>query len=366
MRFDKCIAVILLLVLQYQLISCSGKDEDAIHPTVGDVTESVYASGIIKAEKQYTVYATVNGILKRIVVSVGQKIQKGQLLFELDQNKAALNTQDAQLAYQLSRENSRYVQDKVSEMEMRVQTAKDRLALDESIYNRNKRIRQYNVISEVDFERVELAYKNSKTNYESALNQLAQLKTQLKNEQQRSNINLRLRRESQSDFNVKSEFSGQLFDILVKEGTLITPQTPLAVIGESGAFLLELEVDENDMARVANGQKVLVTMDSYKGKVFEATIDKIYPIMEERSRTFRIEAHFAKPPQKLYPNLTAEANIIIRTRKNVVIIPKSYLLKDGYVIVDKDKKRKVETGLGDYQKIEITKGLSASETIYKP
>ncbi len=81
-------------------------------------------------------------------------------------------------------------------------------------------------------------------------------------------------------------------------------------------------------------------MDSYKGQVFEAIIDKIYPIMEERSRTFKIEAHFVNPPQKLYPNLTAEANIIIQTKKNTMTIPKTYLIQDKYVLVNKDEKRR--------------------------
>jgi len=126
------------------------------------------------------------------------------------------------------------------------------------------------------------------------------------------------------------------------------------------------EVDENDMVRVVIGQKALITMDSYKGQVFEATVDKIYPIMDERSRTFKIEAHFVNPPKKLYPNLTAEANIIIQTKKNTITIPKSYLIQGEYVLVNKDEKRKVKTGLSDYQKVEILEGLKAEETIYKP
>ena len=347
-------------------ISCSDKKTEAIQPTVGDVTQSVYASGVVKAVGQYTVFSTVNGILQKTKVSVGQYVNKGQLLFELEQEKANLNTENARLAYQLSQESNHYIQDKISEMEMKVQAAKDKLALDESIYNRNKRIKQYQIISEVDFERVELGYKSAKINYESAKKQLQQLKAQLENDQNRNNINLKISQKSQSDFSVKSAFSGQLFDIPVKEGTLITTQTPLAIIGESNSFLLELEVDENDMVLVNLGQKVLVTMDSYKGQVFEAVIDKIYPIMQERSRTFKIEAHFVKTPQKLYPNLTAEANIILKIKKNVITIPKSYLIQGQYVLVNKDEKRKVKIGLSDYQKAEILEGLKAEETIYKP
>lgn len=348
------------------IVSCSKNDTEEIQPTVGSITESVYASGIIKSENQYTVYATVSGVLQKIKVTPGQTIAKGQTLFQIESDKASLTTENARLAYQLSNENSRYIQDKIAEMETKVQMAKDKLVVDESVYNRNKNIKQYKVISEVEYERIELTYKNSKSNYESAVKQLSQLKLQLKNEQSRNSNNLKISEKSQSDFEVKSAFSGELFDVLVKEGMLITSQMPLAVIGEKNKYLLELDVDENDMVKVILGQKIVVTLDSYKGKVFEAKVDKIYPIMDERSRTFKIEAHFDNPPAKLYPNLTAEANIIIQTKKNALTIPKSYLIDDKFVLVNEDEKRQVKIGLNDYQNVEILEGLTAGETIYKP
>jgi HlyD family secretion protein len=234
------------------------------------------------------------------------------------------------------------------------------------VYNRNKNIKAYNVISEVAYEKVELAYKNSKNNYEAAVKQLAQLKAQVKNDQRKSNINLQYSQKTQGDFTVKSAVNGELFDVLVKEGALISPQTPMAIIGNKGAYVLELEVDENDMARVNLGQLLLVTLDSYKGSVYSATVNKIYPIMDLRSRTFKIEAHFTKSPPKLYPNLTAEANIVIREKKNTLTIPKSYLVNDTYVLVGKNEKRKVTLGLSDYSQVEITSGLSAQDLIYKP
>jgi multidrug efflux pump subunit AcrA (membrane-fusion protein) len=354
-----------LLAVLFLVLSCS-KNSEGIKPTVDTVIESVYASGIIKADDQYTVYSTVNGILQKIKVAAGQSISQGQLLFELESEKAELNTENARLAYQLSQGNSRYIKDKIAEMEFKVQSAKDKLTLDESIYNRNKKIRSLEGISEVDFEGVELVFKSSKLNYESAKKQLAQLKVQLKNDQDRNNINLKYSQNTQSDFSIKSALAGQLYDVLVDEGTLVTTQTPLAIVGKANSFILELEVDENDMVRVALGQKALVTMDSYKGEVFEAIVDKIYPIMDAHSRTFKIEAHFLKVPEKLYPNLTAEANIIIKTKENTITIPKSYLVDNEYVIVNNDEKRKVKTGLSDYQKLEILEGLKKDETIYMP
>jgi HlyD family secretion protein len=347
-------------------VGCSKKEEGEIKPTFGDITESVYASGVVKSEGQYVVYATVSGNLKKIDVTVGQIISVGQNLFELDEDRAVLNSQNAELAYQLSKENNQYSKDRIEEIEMKIQTAKNKMLLDESILKRNKKVKELEYISDVEYERLVLIYKTSKLEYEVAVKQLAQLKAQLQNEESRNSNTLKINQKNQNDFTVKSAFSGQLFDILVREGAYITPQIPLATIGKANSFLLELEVDENDMVRVILGQKVYVTMDSYKGAVFEAIIDKIYPIMVEQSRTFKIEAHFVKPPPKLYPNLTAEANIVIKTKKNVITIPKNYLIQNEYVLVSKKEKRKVKTGLSDYQKVEILEGLKPDESIFKP
>ncbi len=347
------------------LFSCNNKD-DGIKPTIGDVTESVYASGIIKSENQYTVFSTVSGILNKIDVVAGQAIAKDQLLFELENDKAQLNTENARLNYQLSQNDNHYIQDKIAEMEIKVQLARDKLLVDKSLFDRNNRIKQYNIVSEVDFEKIELAYKSSQLNLKTSQKQLSQLKSQLKFDQNKNNILLQIGQKTQADYQIKSAFSGQLYDVLVKEGTLITPQIPLAIIGQKNAFLLELEVDENDMARVKLNQSVLITLDSYRNQVFDAKVDKIYPIMNQQSRTFKIEAHFVNPPQKLYPNLSAEANIIIKNKKNAITIPKIYLLKGDSIQISKKEKRKVKIGLSDYQKVEILEGLKKDEMIYKP
>ena len=111
---------------------------------------------------------------------------------------------------------------------------------------------------------------------------------------------------------------------------------------------------------------VVVSMDSYKGKVFEAKVSKIHAIMNDRSKSFLVEAEFTTTPPVLYPNLTVEANIIIHVKDNVLTIPRNYLVNDSLVYIKKDKVKVVKTGLKDYQKVEIIKGLSANDIIYKP
>ena len=88
--------------------------------------------------------------------------------------------------------------------------------------------------------------------------------------------------------------------------------------------------------------------------------------MNERTKSFTVEAGFVKQPAVLYPNLTAEANIVIRSKQNALTIPRSYLISDSLVLIEKDKKRSVQVGLKDYQKVEIISGITANDFIYKP
>jgi len=111
---------------------------------------------------------------------------------------------------------------------------------------------------------------------------------------------------------------------------------------------------------------VLITLDSYKNEVFEAQINKISPIMNERSKTFLVEAKFIKSPAKLYPRMTFEANIILRTKEKGLLIPRNYLLADSIATLLNGDKKIVKTGLKDFQKIEILSGLSVKDEIIKP
>jgi hypothetical protein len=86
-------------------------------------------------------------------------------------------------------------------MELKVQSAKDKQTLDESIYTRNKKIKSLEGISEVDFERFELAFKSSKLNYESA--KKLHNKSTIENDQERNNINLKYSQNSQNDYSIK-------------------------------------------------------------------------------------------------------------------------------------------------------------------
>jgi multidrug efflux pump subunit AcrA (membrane-fusion protein) len=170
----------------------------------------------------------------------------------------------------------------------------------------------------------------------------------------------------ENDFVLKSELNGIVYSILKEKGEMIGPQTPLAIIGDANEFVLEMQVDENDIFRIKKGLPIYVTMDSYKDQVFEAIVAKINPLMNERSKTFLIEASFTKSPSKLYPNVTFEGNIVLQKKDKALLIPRNYLKNDSIVTLSNGDEVIVKTGLMDYRKVEILSGLKESDEIIEP
>ena len=88
--------------------------------------------------------------------------------------------------------------------------------------------------------------------------------------------------------------------------------------------------------------------------------------MNERTRTFTIEAGLTEIPPVLYPNLTVDANIVTGIKNNVVTIPRDYLKGDTMVVLKNGKQQRVITGIMDYTKAEIIGGLTKDDIIVKP
>ena len=349
--------------LLFFLSGCKHKAEQT-QPVLENITESVYAPGVIKSKNQYEVHATVSGLLRQILVDEGSLVKKGDPLFILSDETSRLNTENARLAAENAAFDAQG--NRLNELKVNIDLARQKMQSDSVLMTRQRGLWAQQIGSKVDLELKELAYNSSRTAYETAVFRYNELRKQLQFAAAQSQKSLSISKTMQGDYTVRSRVDGRVYSISIDNGEIVTPQIPLAVIGDAGEYYLELQVDEFDIVRMKTGQKILVSMDSYKGKTFEATVSKINPIMDERSRTFVVEATFIKKPDVLYPNLTAEANILIQTRQQALTIPRSYLVQDSFVVLKNNEKRRVQTGLKDYQKIEILSGLTGNDIIVKP
>ena len=354
---------ILVISLFISLFSC-GKKDAAINPMQESITHSVYASGTIKSRNQYEVFSKVNGIIDAIFVTEGQLVQKGQPLLKLNNTNSTLNYENAKIAanYNSIQSNTEKLQQAKTELEV----AKLKMDNEASLLERQKKMWAQEIGTKNELDQRELSYKNAVSLFQASKLKLVDLKKQLEFQTDQSTKNVAITAVNMNDFIVKSQIAGKVYSINKEKGEMASTQNAIAIIGDADQFYIELQIDEFDIAKVKTGLKVLVSMDSYKGQTFEATLDKIYPIMNERSKTFKAEASFAKMPNNIFPNLSAQTNIIIEVKPNVITIPRSYLVEDKYVILKNKEKRKVVIGLMDYEKVEIISGITVKDQLVKP
>lgn len=352
--------LVLVLLL---LISCRGRQEKT-RPMRQDISESVYASGVVKSKDQYQVFSTVNGVIRQVLVSEGDVVRKGDALVRIDNETARLNTESARLAAENARLSANA--DKLEELKVNIDLARSRVRYDSALLARQRNLWARQIGTRVELEQKALSYQNALTAYKAALHRYKDLERQLRFAARQSQKNLETSQTIAADYTVRSQVDGKVYSLLKEEGEMVNTQSPLAVVGDAGVFVLELQVDEYDIAKIKPGQRVLLHLDSYRGQVFEARVEKINPAMNERTRSFTVEAGFVSRPPTLYPNLTAEANILIRVKKQALTIPRAYLVEDTYVLKADKQKVKVVTGLKDYQKVEILSGLSPEDLILKP
>jgi multidrug efflux pump subunit AcrA (membrane-fusion protein) len=353
----------ILFISSIFLVACKDKVEK-IKPTQSSITESIYASGTIKSKNQYQAFATVNGIIDKLFVAEGDTVVIGTPILSISNEAQKLSLENAGLTADFNDASSN--QGKLNDALQNISLLKSKLKNDSSLFERQNNLWQQQIGSRVELEQRQLALDNSRTAYQSAIIKYNDLKRQLNYSASQSKKNLQISSKQEKDFTIKSEIDGVVYDLSKKKGEIVNPQTSIATIGDGSSFILEMQVDEYDIFKIKMGQLVLVTLDSYKGKVFEATVTKINPLMNERSKTFMVEATFVKQPNVLYPNITFEANIVLRSKDKALLIPRSYMIDDNMVMKANGDKVQVKTGLKDFQQIEILSGISLSDEIQKP
>ncbi len=352
-----------LIITAIIFFSCK-KEISAIKPELKSITESVYASGIVKSSNQYNIFSSINGVVKQILVKEGDFIRKGDPIMIIQNQTAMLNTENAELSAQYNT----YIrnEDKLLQIQKEIELAIRKLKSDSLLMTRQNNLWAQGIGTKTEQEQRELTYQNAKTTYENLKIKYRDVNKQLKYASTQSKKNLQISKSMLSDFTIKSELTGRVYSLSKEVGEMVSSQTSLGVVGDGSHFILELQLDEYDIIKIRKDQEVIVKLDSYNDSIFEAKVVKINPLMNEKTRTFTIEADFVKKPGLLYPNLSVEANIVLAKKENIITLPRKYIIDDKYVLLKDGSKRKIKTGIKDYVLAEIIEGLDIKTEVILP
>ncbi len=279
--------------------------------------------GSVETKKNIVLYPEAAGTLVRVMVKEGQRVSKGQILARID---------DGGLSQQ------------VAQMEVQAELAK-------TTYERQKKLWEQKIGSEIQF-------LQAKTNYESSKNGVDQMKRQL------------------AKATVTAPFSGIVDDVMAEQGSVVAPgQTELIRIVNLNDMYIEVEVPESYISSIVKGKETKVYFPVL-GKTIDTKIRQVGNYINPNNRSFTVEISVPNKDGVIKPNLTAKVKINDYTSEKAILIPQSIISENSegdqyaYITAGKDakniaeaKRTIVKTGKtqGDY--IEILDGITNGDDI---
>lgn len=343
-----------LLVAAYAWQQNNNEDDggiERVEVTRGSITEKAVAIGQIEPRLKYQVKSKIPGLVERVHVQVGDRVEAGQALFEI-----APDPTPAELV----------------EAERRMDAAAAAFRRAEAEWERAQTLAEQGITprSEQDVRRE--AFEQARIERDSA------------------RANLQLVHEGRAasggrtiESVIRAPAAGIVLARLVDPGDPVVPLTTfqagteLATIADMRDLIFEGTVDEIDVGKLAVGVPARLDIGALPGDTVTGTLTRIAPqaTEEEGARLFDVEIEL-DPGQRieLRAGYSATANLIIREKEDALVIPERLVLfEDGgaktFVEVPgttpeaEPKKVEIETGLSDGLQIEVVSGLEEGDEI---
>ena len=353
-----------VLLAAVLLSSCKHKTKE-VQPAAKLLTEAVYASGTLVPENEYKVVAATDGFLQKVLVKEGDTVKTGQLLFTLSNDNQQAQVNAAAGVVSKTRPVTAANSPAVKDIENRLAAARIRLQNDQAQYSRYKNLFEQNAISASNYDKYRLQYETTQHDVQGLEEQLNQQQLNAALQLQQASNQLAIAQTARANGLLKSYANGVVFDLYKQTGDLIAPNQPIALIG-SGKMIAKLLVDQDDLQKIYNGQKMLITMDAFPGKIFHASVQRVYPMLNKAEQSFRVDAVFEEAlPFSMY-GLNIEANIVINEKVKAMVIPRKALIHGDSVQVKESGRLamvKIRKGAEDNDYVQVLDGINASAQI---
>jgi RND family efflux transporter MFP subunit len=374
--------VILLMVFSG---SCSKKEPDpAISDKSGLQTTAIAVSvfkvqpqkinrtvelvGTLEGKQEVTVSSEVAARVVAIRADLGDPVQEGQSIIELDSSefRLAVERQQSALLQGLAQLGVRSDTDPLPEASQTsiVRKALADLADAKSTYERAKILLAKSVESKAVYDSAEARYQAAQANYTASQDQVRNLIAQVDN----LRTQLALARKKLSDCTIRAPFAGTIKARLVEIGQYVREQTAVMSIATMNPLKLLTSVPEPWFPYVMPGAPMKLTVEAYADQ-FPCKVSRVSRAVDSQSRTFNIEALVDNSPGKLRPGLFARAILTTSKVDSVIRVPAAavisfYGVQKIYTVEDEQiRERVVKLGdrAGDF--IEVTQGLNAGDRI---
>jgi HlyD family secretion protein len=348
----------------------------------GTITATVETTGKVRSARQVELSLPFGGRVKRVAVSVGDKVEAGQLLLELEAPDAERQVREAELNLEIRQLQLDEARAGASPEEIEIAQANLRKAalakqVAQAAYDEIAATYERRENAEVSPEALALQqatidYKIAQRNYEGLVNgpptdELATLEKQLESAQ----LALERAQAQWEEMRLITPLAGTVVRVEASEGEMVSAYRPVVVIADLTSLQMIAEIDEIDVAEVSPGQEVTIRLDAYPGQTLLGTIVSLAPAASPQRGSTVYEAVVGFDAEGLALRLDMGANLKIITleKEGVLLVPNRAIQPIGrrrvVKVVDGRSIREVEvfTGLSNESETEIVEGLAEGQKI---
>jgi len=352
----------------------------------GDIARSVVARGKIEPLSKVEVKSKANGIIKALLVDVGDTVKEGQILAELDKEDLQAQVREAKAT--LDGEEANFQAATAAEAKARIEAANPELEFARRDAERAQGLFQQKIASQQQLDDANRAYEVSKNRQQlleaiarSAAAQVDQARARVA----AAKASLDRAEETLSYATIRAPFSGIVLTRPTEVGDAVSSilnlgsaATLIMTLGDVSSVYIKGDVDEADIGKASCGQRVRTKVESFPNESFEGVVKRIDPMGKELNNvtTFEVRVTISNPQGKLRANMTANAEIVLEERNNVLLIPEAALVYDkdknaSVQILDartKEGWRKVplKIGISNGQRTEVAQGISEGDKLVLP
>lgn len=297
----------------------------------GEFSKFLQYKGTVSSWKTANIAPDASGRIWKIYKKQGDRVQKGDLLAEVDTTTLKLQLKQAQAALGVA-----YAGYKDAKLNL----------------NRLKKLREKNAISQMQLEKAQLGFESAAAQKKSAEANLNVIKHTLENSIMRA------------------PFKGIITSKNMEEGDMINPMMGMGAnvltLMDLSQVKIVLDIPSEDIEIIQIGQNCLATVMSLGDQVFNGEVYSKNLAADPVSKTFKVEIKIDNPDIKIKAGVFAEVMIQISRKKDVITLPLSALVDDQFVVLFEDGKSRtvtVKAGEKNDKQVEILEGLTTGQLV---
>lgn len=343
-----------------------------VSPVVrGQAVEAVYATGSVEAADRVVVKAKTSGSIAELFAREGSKVKKGDLLaridnptasFDLERGRTDSNAASAQAGKEAPQLAALAAQGRAVEAELK--QAKLELERSRKLVERGSAPASESELAQARVDQLQGTLDANRA-------QQRALRIDLSANAKRQASQVKSLTARVADTEVRAPLDGVVLGKSVELGEVVSVNQPLFRVADTRVLVLEVNVDEADIARVSDGQtgkpksEAAISLYAFAKTVFRGEVTEVLPDADRQRRAFVAKIRFSAPPAELRSGMTAEVNIVTARHDAVLLAPSSaesegsvWVLANGRV-----ERRAIQVGIRDLLRLEVVSGLAEGESV---